>query len=190
MASEETSESDLEHFPKDWHIIHEIYSEDDVDLQESFEVELERALEAKCNIIVIEPPKLGDETAKWIKVGNCLHKTGVLAGLGSLVSAGIWQDQCFLSCPLAVISMACTGIYTVSWQFDPCCKYQVEHDPKRLSCLPLHTLSSSSPVVLVRRDDTRRKLLHSSVSALAGLVCTWRLGHCSWPFLQSASSPQ
>lgn len=167
--------SELHQISKDWHIIHEIYNDDDVDLQESFEIELEQALEAKCNIIVIEPPKLGDETAKWIRVGNFLHKTAVLTGLGSLLSAGLWQEQCIVSCPMAICSVACTGIYTVSWQFDPCCKYQVEHDPRRLSRLPLHTLASSTPVVLVRKDDTRRKVLHCTVSALASLVSIWRL---------------
>ena len=54
--------------------------------QEHFELELERALEAGVGTIVIEPTTLGDETARWISVGNCLHKTGVLAGFGSILS--------------------------------------------------------------------------------------------------------
>lgn len=51
-----------------------------------FAMQLERALDACCSIIVIEPTHLGDETARWISVGNCLHKTAVLSGLGSVVS--------------------------------------------------------------------------------------------------------
>ena len=51
-----------------------------------FELELERALEASVPVIVIEPVRLGDETARWIAVGNCLHKTSVLAGLGSVIT--------------------------------------------------------------------------------------------------------
>ncbi|MPC57393.1 Transmembrane protein 11, mitochondrial [Portunus trituberculatus] len=27
--------------------------------------------------------------------------------------------------PLGTLSLFCTGVYTASWQFDPCCKYQV-----------------------------------------------------------------
>lgn len=63
-------------------VIREIY--DNENSQELFEQELERALDARCRIIVIEPNRLGDETARWIKVGNCLHKTAVLSGVSSV----------------------------------------------------------------------------------------------------------
>lgn len=63
-------------------IIREVYDSDSA--HETFELELERALEANVMTIVIEPTTLGDETARWISVGNCLHKTGVLAGFGSI----------------------------------------------------------------------------------------------------------
>ena len=48
--------------PEDVAIIRELYqgSQD----QERFEVELERALDARCHTIVIEPARLGDETAR------------------------------------------------------------------------------------------------------------------------------
>lgn len=65
-------------------VIREIY--DGENAQERFELELERALEAAVPVIVIEPVRLGDETARWISVGNCLHKTAVLAGLGSIIT--------------------------------------------------------------------------------------------------------
>lgn len=52
-------------------------------------MELERALDAKCAVIVIEPTQLGDETARWISVGNCLHKTAVISGFGALLSGGV-----------------------------------------------------------------------------------------------------
>lgn len=47
---------------------------------------MERALEAEYNLIVIEPAKLGDETSRWIAVGNCLHKTASLSGLGAIAT--------------------------------------------------------------------------------------------------------
>lgn len=53
---------------------------------DAFEMELDRALDAGCSIIVIEPSQLGDETARWITVGNYLHKTAVITGLGSIVT--------------------------------------------------------------------------------------------------------
>ena len=65
-------------------VIREIY--DGEHAQEQFELELERALDAAVPVIVIEPTRLGDETARWIAVGNCLHKTAVLTGLGSICS--------------------------------------------------------------------------------------------------------
>lgn len=65
-------------------VIREIY--DGENAQERFELELERALEAAVPVIIIEPVRLGDETARWIAVGNCLHKTAVLGGLGSIIA--------------------------------------------------------------------------------------------------------
>lgn len=60
-------------------------------------MELERALEAGIHTIVIEPTTLGDETARWIAVGNCLHKTAVLAGFGSIVSGLCYECMCCFS---------------------------------------------------------------------------------------------
>lgn len=65
-------------------IIREVY--DSENANETFEYELERALESECSLIVIEPSKLGDETSRWIAVGNCLHKTAALSGLAAIVT--------------------------------------------------------------------------------------------------------
>lgn len=68
-------------------VIREVY--DSEYAHQAFALELERALDASCTIIVIEPTQLGDETARWISVGNCLHKTAVLSGLGSIVTGNV-----------------------------------------------------------------------------------------------------
>ncbi|GFU28217.1 transmembrane protein 11, mitochondrial [Nephila pilipes] len=154
-------------------IIREIY--DGENAHEVFENELERALEAQCSCIVIEPTKLGEETARWISVGNCLHKSAVLSGFGSILASLAWPDKVYISFPLSGISFFCTGLYAVSWQSDPCCKYQVETDSKNLDRLPLYTLTSSSPVVLVRKDDTRRIVLHTAITLLAVAFCAFRI---------------
>lgn len=65
-------------------IIREIY--DSENANETFEYELERALESECSLIVIEPSKLGDETSRWITVGNCLHKTAALSGAAAILA--------------------------------------------------------------------------------------------------------
>lgn len=153
----------------DCYIVHEIYSGENA--QDQFECELEQALEAQYKYIVIEPTRIGDETARWITVGNCLHKTTVLAGTACLFTplALPLDYSHYVSLPAGVLSLACCTLYGISWQFDPCCKYQVEYDAYKLSRLPLHTLTSSTPVVLVRKDDLHRKRLHNTI-ALAALV--------------------
>lgn len=65
-------------------VIQEVY--DGEFSQQCFQMELERALDAECEIIVIEPTQLGDETARWISVGNYLHKSAVVSGFGAIVT--------------------------------------------------------------------------------------------------------
>lgn len=104
-------------------VIREVYEGDE---QETFETELEKALESKVNYIIIEPQRLGDETARWITVGNCLHKTAVLSGLASIVCGSVWSNRPVFSSPLCAVSIFCAGLYTVSWNVDYCCQYQVD----------------------------------------------------------------
>ena len=40
-------------------------------------------LKVGCRTIVIEPTKLGEETAKWISIGNLLHKISLISGCGA-----------------------------------------------------------------------------------------------------------
>lgn len=148
-------------------IIREVYEPGGI---EEFENELDHALEVGTETIVIEPVRLGSETARWIAVGNFLHKASVLSGLACLVTS-LKSDRAYVILPLGITSFICAGVYMVSWQFDPCCKYQVETDVRKMEKLPLHKLSSSSPVILVRKDDTRRKVLHNSVALAAVTLC-------------------
>ncbi|BES95639.1 transmembrane protein 11 [Nesidiocoris tenuis] len=160
--------------PEEAAVIREVY--DNENAHDVFAEELERALDASAPVIVIEPHRLGDETARWIAVGNCLHKTAVITGIGAVASGLAWPNYPYTWTPLAAVSFFCTSLYTVAWQFDPCVKYQVFTDSKRLSNLPLFsTLSSTSPVVLVRTDDTRTKLLHCSVTLAATALAAFKL---------------
>lgn len=74
--------SDLK--PSSVAIIREVYDSENAHIK--FEMELERALEAGVSVIVIEPEPLGEETARWIYVGNLLHKVSVYSGLCSIAS--------------------------------------------------------------------------------------------------------
>ncbi|CAK1581913.1 unnamed protein product [Parnassius mnemosyne] len=169
MAGDE-SDSDLK--PSSVAIIREVYDSENAHIK--FEMELERALEAGVRVIVIEPEPLGEETARWIYVGNLLHKVSVYSGLCSITSGLIWNS---LACtPFGIVSVLCAGCYTLSWQWDPCCKYQEDKNRRRLATLPaLSDLTSASPVVLVRTDNRRKIFLHSSISAAAAAICLWRL---------------
>ncbi|BFZ17597.1 hypothetical protein BsWGS_20636 [Bradybaena similaris] len=164
--------------PQDLAIIREIYEHEYS--SEEFELQLDKALETKAETIVIEPARLGEDTARWISCGNCLHKTAVLSGLGCLLCGGIWPEKGYLFLPLGFSSVVCAGVYAVSWQFDPCCKYQVEYDLIKVPKLPLHTLTTTTPVVLVRKDDTRRKVLQNILALAAGSFCFYKIHKWYW----------
>ncbi|XP_063226110.1 transmembrane protein 11 homolog, mitochondrial [Bacillus rossius redtenbacheri] len=156
------------------YIIREVYEGENS--HETFELELERGLEEGSDIIVVEPSRLGDETARWISVGNCLHKTAVYSGIGSIASGLIWSERPYVCTPLGALSLLCAGLHTISWQFDPCVQYQVESDLTKFAHIPeISALTSASPVVLVHCDNSRRKLFQASVTILAAIFCAWRL---------------
>lgn len=140
---------------------------------EELELELERALEDSAEIIVIEPRNLGEETARWIKVGNCLHKAAVVMGFFGSVTQCVDQSKNYIIITCGVISIVCAGVYAISWQYDPCCKYQVEDNVPKLERI-LGSLNSVTPVVLVRRDDTRRKKLHNLIAFISGIICAYK----------------
>ena len=156
--------SDVEPRPK-FTIIHDLYKTDHF-ANEILEEQLENALESQIDHIIIEPRQVGDETSKWIQVGNFLHKTSVLSGLSCLLVPLIcpFRYQHYFSIPLSTMNLACTTLYDLSWQYDPCCKYQVERNTKILEQLQMHDLETANPVVLVRRDDKYRKRLHNFFS--------------------------
>lgn len=98
---------------------------EDQDSYEKFIAELDKALDEHYETIIIEPAKVGDETSRWIRVGNCLHKTAMLSGLASVASGIIWPKNLHSMCACAAISTFCSSIYWISWSYDPCVKYQV-----------------------------------------------------------------
>lgn len=81
--------SDLK--PSSVAIIREVYDSENAHIK--FEMELERALEAGVSVIVIEPEPLGEETARWIYVGNLVHKVSVYSGLCGIASGKLHYSQ-------------------------------------------------------------------------------------------------
>lgn len=155
----------------DCYIVHEIYSGENA--QDQFEYELEQALEAQHKYTVIEPTRIGDETARWITVGSCLHKTAMLAGTACLFTplALPLDYSYYISLPNGVLSLACCTLYGISWQFDPCCKYQVEYDtytvpPASAHAHLLHTSGAGSEVRPAQKETTQ----HNSPGC-PGVLC-------------------
>jgi len=140
------------------------------------EEQLESSLESQVSYIIIEPKCLGDETSKWIQVGNFLHKSAVLSGFTCLLVPLLCPKRfkLYLIAPLFTINTLSVLFYNMSWQFDPCCKYQVERNESRLEQLHLQTLATTSPVVLVHRDDKYRKRLHNYISMAVLTYVSWK----------------
>jgi len=152
---------------------------------------LDRAMVAGRSMIIVEPPWLGEAASRWIRVGNALHKTSVLAAMGCLSigwfgpgrfifetsasgmtdSLGYVETLANVACAtLGVTSVTCAGVYALSWGRDPCSRYQIEAKAEELCVsLPLDKLRTTCPVVLVRRDDSRRRMLHNTLATAAGL---------------------
>jgi hypothetical protein len=155
-------------------IIRDIYD----GAHELFESELERALEAGLQTIIIEPIRLGEETARWISIGNCLNKTSIITGLGSIISGMIWSDKPNTQCSLATISLLSHGIHSLSWQFDPCSNYKVETDPKKIAELCVDCADQQKPVVLIRRPNyeiKRNNIFQTAISLIAFAFSAWKL---------------
>jgi len=146
--------------------------------REEYEEELETALESRCSVLIIEPEALGDEVSRWISVGNFVHKTAVLSGAAAFVLSLGFPAQVRVAAPVVLASALATALYNVSWQFDPASKFQ-PFSPSRhgakLPQLPLHLLQSPNPVVLVRRNDYARKILHTSVTVVVSGLWLWNV---------------
>ena len=150
---------------------------DDDSIQTRLECQLESALEQQFSLIVVEPVGLGDTVIRWIRVGNFLHKSSVLASLGCLITLPILPRNVsiFTSIPLGLFGVGCAVFYAFSWQSDPCCKYQVDYRGTQLVHLPSHELHSQTPVVLVKKNDKYRKYLHNALALHVLIFCGWRL---------------
>lgn len=151
--------------------------------QPSLECQFEMALEQGFTVVVVEPAGIGDNCIRWITVGNFLHKSAVLSALGTLIATPFLPLRMafFVTFPLGAFGVGCTGLYALSWQGDPCCKYQVDYRGRALTRIPSHEIRTPSPVVLVRRNDKYRKMLQNSLSVAV-------LGYLGWLIYQHLHS--
>lgn len=141
---------------------------------EYFAMQLDYALESGIRTIVIEPSRLGRETAHWLSIGNMLRRSAFAAGSLCLISGAFGKDSICL--PLGALATAMSSVYIISWRPDPCSRYRVEKSAHRLQCLPLHDVTCTSPVVLVKcNHGLLRTGLYDSVGIATLAVCAWRI---------------
>ncbi|XP_053672535.1 transmembrane protein 11 homolog, mitochondrial isoform X2 [Anopheles nili] len=169
--SSETDSSESELISPTVRVIREVYEGENA--HEMFQTDLNKALFDKVRFIVIEPTRLGEETERWIAVGNCLHKTALLSGGASIAISLLWQDKLTIySASFCVASMFCTSLYAICWTCDPCVEYQVERKQRNLMKIPIPE-GASSPVVLVHTGNRLTTISHRIVTALATSLCMW-----------------
>jgi len=135
------------------------------------DTELERALEKRMHTIVIGAHRLGEETARWISIGNCLNKTAVVTGIGSILAGIVWRERRTTQCCLAGISLVTNGLHFLSWQMDECSHYKVETDVDhiRAKCVDIFE-DFDKTVVLTRRspnDIKRTNIFQTAISLIA-----------------------
>lgn len=155
-------------------VIREIYN--GVDAQELFENELERALEVGCDLIVIEPERLAEDTVRWIALGDCLHSTVLATGSGSVVSSILWEEKPYIYCPLTGLGLFCAAFYNFSWKQDPCSMYRTASQTERDDCT--RNVTPQSHTVLIRRREGHtghRSLIQSAVALISITFSAWKL---------------
>lgn len=151
-----------------------------MDAQAVFENELEHALESGCDMIVIEPERLGEETVRWIKLGDCLSSTAVMTGSTGVASSLLWEDKPYIYCPLTGLSVFCAAFYRFSWKEDPCSAYRpARNDEQDVQRKAENISGSHKRVVLVKKDpiceaDTR-SIIHSAIAVIAMTISVWKL---------------
>lgn len=156
------------------YVIREIYeSENSV---ESFLLQLERALQSRYKVIVIEPQRLAEETGRWIMLGNILSRTSILSGLVSITISVVSPNRLYVSIPLAGLSLVLQGFYDISWYFDPCSRYQVESTRSRnVTQYVDESVAKSATRILVYKDNTLINYAQRSIAAAAVLLCGFQL---------------
>lgn len=137
---------------------------------------VERLLDAKVELIAVEDPQLASSLATSIQIGNVLHKVSVLSGLGGLLCASVLPSRSVPKAlmPLTLVSLATAWTYNMTVCGDPISKYQIDREGSAATMLPTDALAPASTYsFLVRKDNTPRIFLHTSISAVTAF-CFYR----------------
>ena len=157
-----------------YYIVREVYENDSA--VQRFENELDVALDRGYEVIVIEPSRVGKETARWISVGRWLRYTAMTSAVSCLVIGVMWPEQAQVFIPFGCIGVVSAGVYVMSWQTDPCSCYRVERNALRLQRLPATaSITCASPVILLRTDSFLHRYAHLIAVGVSCSHCVWKL---------------
>ena len=159
-------------------MIREITFHERIDTQSVLESELDLALESKSDMIVIEPNRLGEETLRWIQLGDCLSRTCIVSGFSSVVCCVLWEDKPYFYTPLTGLSIFCASFYEVSWRPDPCsCYRQAKDDEDEVQDKAQNISPVTSKIILIRRqeDNKTKSIIHSTIAIISLSFSVWKL---------------
>lgn len=159
-------------------VVRELYN--GIDAREVLENELDRAIDAGVDVILIEPEQLGEDTARWISLGNCLHRTTLVTSSISVLATICWEEKPYIYCPLSGLCIFCASFYHFSWKADPCSNYRTAHPSEFQDKLIQITGSSVPPVVLIRKKTVpspynAKLCVHATLAILATTLSAWKL---------------
>ncbi len=111
-----------------------------------------------------------------MQVGNVAHKTGVLAGLGCVAASLIPRDGAANAMlPLAAASVAAAALYKLAVGSDPMQAYQLDETGELAKLFPQGSLMpGTSYIILVRRGNAARCMLHNVLGAASIYLCARR----------------
>ena len=125
-------------------------------------LELNEAMGHNFDAILLSDISLGKRVCNWIQFGNFLHKIGVLTGVSSLL-LNIAQASDWLAASVSLCSIISISAYNAIWRRDIVSCYQLDTRGDFVANVPLSCVKSGSLMVLVRRDDKYRRLLHNLI---------------------------
>ena len=140
-----------------------------------FNLKLDEALSQEVEIIIIEPPKLGNRTLTWLTLAKQLRRFASAFGIGCLISGKLSRNyEVMVFCGALNLSL---GIfYFVAFDSDPCIKYKHLDSMKKLaSCVPREQIRTSKPVILVKNKNYLiTNLLHYSIFSISLTYLTYK----------------
>ena len=133
------------------------------------ELELKDALKQDYDVIVLSDISLGQKVCKWIQFGNILHKSAVVSGTTCVVLNLATQTPDWFTTCMSLCSILSITLYNAMWRRDTVSRYQLDTRGDFVSQMPLSSVRSRSLMVLMKRDDCYRRILHNLIGCIVVL---------------------